>query len=234
MRELLNSNDDVAFDRLVDGELSAAERRALLETLDTTPDGWRRCAIAFLEAQTWGGDFRELVRKPDGSQPASNTPAMRQVAKRRRPMRKAMGWAAMAASLLVAFSLGVAEHDNIFPVASAPTDSPQAQVADADAPPAPAVVENPNDPEALTLWVRDEAGQPRSLRVPLLDAGALDRELGVQFRSGLPSNLRQRLRDDVYHVQSKRRYAPLWLENGQRMVLPVEDTKIVPVSQNVY
>ncbi|MCI0333967.1 MAG: hypothetical protein L0228_12175 [Planctomycetes bacterium] len=232
MREY--SNDDLAFDRLADGELSAAERRALLETLDATPDGWRRCAIAFLEAQTWGGDFRELVRKPDGSQPVSRAPALGQVAKPRRPMRRAMGWAAMAASLLVAFSLGVAEHDNIFPVAGAPTDSlPQAQIADADAAPGPGA-ENSNDPEALTLWVRDEAGRPRSLRVPLMDAGALDRELGVQFQSGLPANVRQQLRDGGYQVQSKRRYAPLWLENGQRMVLPVEDTKIVPVSQNVY
>ena len=35
-------NDDILFDRLVDGELSAAERRALLESLDARPQGWRR------------------------------------------------------------------------------------------------------------------------------------------------------------------------------------------------
>ena len=34
-------NDDILFDRLVDGELSEAERRALLESLDARPQGWR-------------------------------------------------------------------------------------------------------------------------------------------------------------------------------------------------
>ena len=46
------SNDNQRLiDRLVDGELSEHERRTLLESLDTTPDGWRRCALTFLEAQ---------------------------------------------------------------------------------------------------------------------------------------------------------------------------------------
>jgi hypothetical protein len=54
-------NDDILFDRLVDGELSGAERRALLESLDARPQAWRRCALAFLEAQTWRKEFRELA-----------------------------------------------------------------------------------------------------------------------------------------------------------------------------
>jgi hypothetical protein len=91
-----------------------------------------------------------------------------------------------------------------------------------------------DNPNVITLWAQDEAGRPRSIRVPLLDAGALDRELGVEFQPGMPAHVRNRLQDDGYQVHSKRRYAPLWLENGQRMVLPVEDTKIVPVSENVY
>ena len=41
------------FDRLVDGELSEEERRELLAGLDNEPGGWRRCALAFLEAQCW-------------------------------------------------------------------------------------------------------------------------------------------------------------------------------------
>jgi len=62
----------------------------------------------------------------------------------------------------------------------------------------------------------------------------LDRELGVSFQSAIPSGIRERLQHRGYDVQSKRRYAPLWLENGQPMIVPVEDTKIVPVGHNVY
>ena len=56
--------DDAIFDRLVDGELSASERQQLLAALDTTDDGWRRCALAFLEAQTWGQQIKHLVTSP--------------------------------------------------------------------------------------------------------------------------------------------------------------------------
>jgi hypothetical protein len=47
------ADDERLIDLLVDGELEGAERRRLLERLDSTPDGWRRCATAFLEAQAW-------------------------------------------------------------------------------------------------------------------------------------------------------------------------------------
>lgn len=46
---------------LVDDELDAAERRALLERLDATDGGWKYCAIAFLEAQTYRKAFRFLA-----------------------------------------------------------------------------------------------------------------------------------------------------------------------------
>ena len=60
-------NDDILFDRLVDGELSGGERRALLESLDARPQGWRRCALAFLEAQSWRKELREARGGTTGS-----------------------------------------------------------------------------------------------------------------------------------------------------------------------
>lgn len=44
---------DAWIDRLVDGELSPAEYRAVVEALDRHPEHWRRCAQAFLEAQAF-------------------------------------------------------------------------------------------------------------------------------------------------------------------------------------
>ena len=46
---------------LVDDELDAAERRALLERLDEVDGGWKYCATAFLEAQTFRKSFRFLA-----------------------------------------------------------------------------------------------------------------------------------------------------------------------------
>lgn len=51
---------DRDIDRLVDGELSPESRRALLQALDRSPDGWRRAALAFVEAQVLREAFARL------------------------------------------------------------------------------------------------------------------------------------------------------------------------------
>ena len=56
--------DDPRFDLLVDDELSEADRRELLSGLDETPGGWRACALAFLQAQSWKKEFAAIVREP--------------------------------------------------------------------------------------------------------------------------------------------------------------------------
>jgi hypothetical protein len=57
--------DPQILDRLVDGELAEIERREVLQTLERQPDGWRQCALAFLEAQSWGEALTQLARQPD-------------------------------------------------------------------------------------------------------------------------------------------------------------------------
>src|SRR5690349_18552203 len=57
-------DDSRVLDRLVDGELSELERQELLSALDDEPAGWRRCALAFLEAQTWGADLKSFRDQP--------------------------------------------------------------------------------------------------------------------------------------------------------------------------
>jgi hypothetical protein len=77
--ELPPEHLDAWLDRLVDGEVAEPQRRALLSRLEQSPDGWRHCALAFLEAQAW----REALEPGavgaayDNSQPdaADETPA---------------------------------------------------------------------------------------------------------------------------------------------------------------
>ena len=71
-----SENDDALFDRLVDGELSDFERQRLLASLDDPQgvwrdQGWRRCALAFLEAQTWGHQFKHMLAEPGDRQPTA-------------------------------------------------------------------------------------------------------------------------------------------------------------------
>lgn len=52
--------DPIWLDRLVDDELDDAQRRELLALMTRDSDGWRRCALAFLESQSLGRELKSL------------------------------------------------------------------------------------------------------------------------------------------------------------------------------
>jgi len=54
------NTDDTRFDRLVDDELGEEERRELAGPTGRRTGGWRRCALAFLEAQCWRETLGEM------------------------------------------------------------------------------------------------------------------------------------------------------------------------------
>ncbi len=58
------------LDRLVDGELSESDRSELLLQLEHEPEGWRRCALAFLEAQCWKQEFGLMSGAPSNRESA--------------------------------------------------------------------------------------------------------------------------------------------------------------------
>ncbi|MEX2114553.1 MAG: hypothetical protein WD845_15265 [Pirellulales bacterium] len=105
--EEFRQDESRVLDRLVDGELSQADRRTLLASLDDEPGGWRRCALAFLEAQSWRWQLAQVASGPLVAQAAAAV---------KRPdsaLRGGVGsrsfWGAclaIAGSLLVAFGLG--------------------------------------------------------------------------------------------------------------------------------
>src|SRR5262249_13230316 len=88
--------------------MDAQQQRHLLVALETEPDGWRRCALAFVEAQALRGEFSRMVAEGQSNQelapPDSSLAPARYSARSQsvRPMR----WLAIAAALLLAFTLG--------------------------------------------------------------------------------------------------------------------------------
>lgn len=122
-------DDQQLLDRLIDGELSPEARRDLLLRLEHETGGWRRCALAFLEAQSWGQDFGAMLKEPVGaasegsvlaaigkaaSQPIVAMPESASAASTsasstsRRWLDRAGTLLAIAASFVIAFGLGVA------------------------------------------------------------------------------------------------------------------------------
>ena len=99
-------DDERILDRLVDGELTEEDRKALLGALDDEPGAWRRCALAFLEAQLWRGDLRSLCEesKKEADRTAAKVNLTPQPRKSSRFFELCL---AVAACLVMAFGIGV-------------------------------------------------------------------------------------------------------------------------------
>jgi hypothetical protein len=223
-------DDNLIFDRLADGELSNAERQELLASLDSRADGWRRCALALLEAQTWRRDFKSFVIQeapPTVVQVAAIVPSELPA----RPMRgsfsksNANRWFTLAASALVAFGVGwqMRGSDSQAPI--------NEQVASDNI-----ANKEVNSRDAVTLLVKDDQGKQQRLRLPLVDGPELEGQI-VELSPQVSPEMRASLQNRGLDLQSKRRYAPLFFEHGKQvvpMVVPVNDTYIVPVNRPVY
>jgi hypothetical protein len=109
-QQIPGPGDDRLVDRLVDGELPDVERRELLLRFENEPDGWRRCALAFLEAQNWRQAFIPLVAS-DSARPGRGPDAQ---ARKPRPWHAVGRLTGLAAGLAAAFVLGWAVERNSF------------------------------------------------------------------------------------------------------------------------
>jgi anti-sigma factor RsiW len=137
---------DRLIDRLVDGELTDRDRRALLVRLEAEPEGWRRCALAFLEAQNWREAFAPLAAPAPFMARSAVVPAGK--GRKSKPWRSVARLTALAASLVLTFALGWASHGS--PATSSPGDEIARSEGSAPAPPQP----EPNHlarPEGPTL-----------------------------------------------------------------------------------
>jgi anti-sigma factor RsiW len=184
-REPTDPVDCRQIDRLVDGELSGNERRELLLRLESEPDGWRRCALAFLEAQSWRETFAAPASGAD--HPVVMPRAVHSVRIRR--WRYGAMLTALAASIAVAFAAGWALHQR--PALEAP-DKPIANSGESDSKetaqvPEPAPVDvaanlpHRAEPDANDLLVKrwEELGyraerQKRQISVELRDGRKVD------------------------------------------------------------
>jgi len=229
-----NDDDDALLDRLVDGELSGDEQRELLASLEQQPDGWRRCALAFLESQAWRKEMRGLVApvsRDNVALAALSTEAPKD--SRRSSPRFSSSWLTAAAALLLAFGLGhqLGAYDRADPLDAELAQQSQSPTSTTDAP------QFDRSGDAVTLVVNDQRGVPQRVRVPLIEA----RQLGVEFAeapqwSSSPE-LVQRLREQGLGLAARRRYLPIQFEEQNQtipMIVPVDDAVVTPVSRPVY
>jgi hypothetical protein len=210
------------LDRLVDGELGVNERRELLAAMDDEIGGWRRCALAFLEAQSWRRQMTRAAAESTLVPAAAATPA---------PPRRAAFWGsalAIAASLAVAFVLGrqfsipgtlvgpsLAQDERTQP--PQPSDPlPQTAIAQPHG-----ADERPWETITLTPVGGSGAGDPINLRV------AKDGESAVGATRGALSKILSRsFEKQGWQVNRQQRTVPIDLSDGRRLEVPVEEINL--------
>lgn len=227
-------DEDRMIDLLVDGELSEQRRRELLAKCDARPELWRRCALAFLESQTWGAATSSL---------GEPTPVVVSAELSRSRVR-IEAWAfAVAAALMVGVSLGVwgaselsdgpqlveapkpgTEQSSPVPLAGdkTPDEASAAPVPEADSPIEVALVRLPSGPD----------GAERRMQLPVVHRDA-DAWLAAND-SVVPADVRQAFQDLGYQVETRRSFKPVALPNGGQALLPIEDVQLQYVAALAY
>ena len=224
--------NDETLDRLVDGEMPADERRQFIASLDARPDGWRRCALAFLEAQSWRGDMRRLVidATRSGSDAAVATVAKEAVAQRPARWSQLNTALAIAASVMLAFGLGSQLR---WPRGVTGIDNPGFAVA----PPAAPEARRPDgDTDAVTLVLNDTQGAEHRVQLPLVEGRRLGEDFADAPLWSASPELQRRLGERGFDLRARRRYAPMYFEQQNKlvpMVVPVDDAVVTPVKRKV-
>ncbi len=192
------------IDRLVDGELPEIERVDLLRRLETETDGWRLCALAFLEAQSWREAMQPLAAE------ATKIPlsAVEKPSSSRHRRRVPIGFIAMAAALLLMFGLGWLAHGN--PGKSAGDE----RMAQGDQ----------SSRQGGTGPVPESEPQAGSMPVAS-SGGSLKSEPESAARTLQPSGLRAEMHP---------RLASVLLKDGRRVQVPVQEVHLRYVGNRTY
>jgi len=248
----LHMPDDERFDLLADGELPEPERRRLLAELDDLPGGWRRCALAFLEAQSWRHGLQSIRR--EAAEPPHAIPA-RPIGRRGLPGGLVGTLVAMAASFTVALGLGLALQDSGRPgVPTGPSPVELAGGPRQPGPAAPTAVEPetpasapsssaPSGPAAAVMpgddawrWVALPVGPDGSgaIRVPARQRDHVDERWMSEFPPTIPPELLGALRREGSQLRWSRQLVPFRMEDGQQLVVPLDQVEVQPVGNPVY
>jgi hypothetical protein len=227
---------DPRFDRLVDGELSPEAYRALLASLDDEPDGWRQCALAFLESQALRHDLPAALRAPAPPEKPTPPPPLSGGV-----LRKVTYFGTLAASVLLAFALGGLTNR------PAPREPGRSGDSDPAAQVNPMLAENRPSPATgsagrrepqpignVRLVVDGEGAAPQQgINVPVYDL----KQIGNQWLSqepALPRELIEQLERMGHRVQHHQQLIPVPLDDGREVVVPVDGYQITPVRQRAY
>jgi hypothetical protein len=234
---------DTLIDRAVEGVVPPEELRTIIEQLERDPGGWKRCALAFLEAQALNESFRALGNAETPGQ-KFQTRVLR-VPPAKRLSHRWLKTAAAAAIVAGSFGIGWVAHGTR--TASRADEHPATGLAMARVPSGPAgdLAAPENSQQADVAAVTDRSGAPgdsmQAIRavatirfgpenshadVPVLAGPGITEEWLVQQPPPVSEHGQVVLARQGYQVQQERRLFTTVLADGRLVAVPVDHVQI--------
>jgi len=222
------TNAESQFDRLVDGELGETDRHELLVQLDQQPDGWRRCALAFLEAQCWKDELGLLRRSTDSRQAEPMRPSVSVrtagPAKHLSSWRQTLATAlTLAACFLITLALGMGIRGNL---SGGHGPGSTVRTAKDEFPLNPSPARSADKWEMVALSANSPNGQTETVNIPAVRRDAFDQKLAEQFPEAMPPEVRRAFEQSGYQIDQQREIVPVPMQDSQRLMVPVEHVQI--------
>lgn len=241
------TDDEKQWTRLIDGELSFSEQRAMLATLEETPNGWKRLALGLLEAESFRRELRGALQngpfspvgekvavRPDegvmggriliASSPSHPDPLPRsgregtvEWAVRKRGMQRELQMAMACVIGLICLGVGMGIERYRQPVNAGV--EPATPVATTFA------ANEIQTQQTLKLVFADGPAGMQSVEVPVIN---IDGNMAVKLlrQSAVPDEFRQKLEARGYVIHEERKYVPITLTNGRQGIAPVSDVVV--------
>ena len=242
-----NARDPVTrdeIDRLVEGELSQPQRRALIVRIENAPDGWRRCGLAFLEAQSWRKSFRSFLgAATDDSTPAEVEIRPAATQRRRRISRLSAVVAAVFVSFVVGMGVGqrwTADGQSVADHKSGLSESPTADRREA----LPSQTPGVESPSAQSIaddgeirfvgYVNYGDNDGGAQATPIISGPGLDDQWLADQPPLLSEYELRRLERLGWQVQQKRRLMKIQLTDGRTLTVPIDSVRYKYVPPPVF
>jgi anti-sigma factor RsiW len=209
---------DIQIDRLVDGELPAAEYKQLLQQLDKHPHEWRRIGLAFLEAQAWRGEFSAAIAPP--------APAVIHPPQKTRQQKAAWFITAAAVVFLACTGGWLLRGQPEQPLAKVitPVENPDQQPSNP-----PQLVRKPVT--AASMQLKWNGGE---VEVPIYERDSVDLNKLWTTSATQADEYVAAAERNGQQVVREWELIPIELQDGREAIVPVESIKPVPTNLVTY
>lgn len=237
------SPDELTLQKCADGELTDAERAALLANLHKAEsiDHWRTLALTFVENQVFSKAFEAPITgiPPEELPPRPLPPIMK---------RQIQPWVSVAASLLVGALMGVGGHfwlrDNddagsqlAMTQADSSRKSETVSQSPASAKPesafssAPVRLASDGNMPSPVMNVKVGAGRSgdQALTVPVYSPEQWHSVSKPSNLTNIPEDVQRMLESEGYQLERKRSWYRARLEDGREVMVPAETVVARPV-----